>query len=114
MVDKTEQSDRTPNPNEKSEICYCSALPKVPASVYPAIRDCVSGDEHVEFAKSVSDGPTVKARNDLARIGVDVIDIADIAVIDLLVIVVFDLHDLVAGRECQHGIATRQGIVAAI
>src|SRR5207247_4022163 len=54
---------------------------------------CVSGDEHVEFAKSVSDGPTVKARYDLARIGVDVIDIADIAVIDLLVIVVFDLHD---------------------
>src|SRR6266567_5647787 len=28
MVDKTEQSDRTPNPNEKPEICYCSALPK--------------------------------------------------------------------------------------
>jgi hypothetical protein len=24
----TEQSNRTPNPNEKPEICYCSALPK--------------------------------------------------------------------------------------
>jgi len=28
MLDKTEQSDRTPNPNEKPESCYCSALPK--------------------------------------------------------------------------------------
>jgi len=28
MVDKTEQLDRAPNPNEKPEICYCSALPK--------------------------------------------------------------------------------------
>jgi hypothetical protein len=28
MLDKTEQSDRTPNPNEKPEGCYCSALPK--------------------------------------------------------------------------------------
>jgi hypothetical protein len=28
MLDKTEQSDRAPNPNEKPENCYCSALPK--------------------------------------------------------------------------------------
>jgi hypothetical protein len=28
MVDKTEQSDRAPNANEKPETCYCSALPK--------------------------------------------------------------------------------------
>ena len=29
MLDKTEQSDRVPNPsNEKPESCYCSALPK--------------------------------------------------------------------------------------
>jgi len=28
MVDKTKQSDPAPNPNEKPEICYCSALPK--------------------------------------------------------------------------------------
>jgi hypothetical protein len=40
---------------------------------------------HVEFSKSVSDGPAVKARNDLARIGVDVVDVADIAVLDLVV-----------------------------
>jgi hypothetical protein len=28
MLDKTEQSDRAPNANEKQEDCYCSALPK--------------------------------------------------------------------------------------
>jgi hypothetical protein len=28
MLDKTEQSDRVPNANEKPENCYCSALPK--------------------------------------------------------------------------------------
>jgi hypothetical protein len=28
MLDKTEQSDRASNPNEKPEACYCSALPK--------------------------------------------------------------------------------------
>jgi hypothetical protein len=59
----------------------------------------VGGHQHVEFAESVSDGPTVKASNDLAGIGVDVLDIADIAVVDLLVVVVLDLHDLVAGGE---------------
>src|SRR5262249_18103990 len=56
--------------------------------------------------------PAIKRRNGVVgleasqrtcakfRIREDVIDIADIAVIELLVIVVFDLHDLVAGREC--------------
>ena len=28
MLDKTEQSDRAPNANEKPDNCYCSALPK--------------------------------------------------------------------------------------
>ena len=28
MLDKTEQSDRAANPNDKPENCYCSALPK--------------------------------------------------------------------------------------
>jgi hypothetical protein len=28
MLDKTEQSDQIPNPNERPESCYCSALPK--------------------------------------------------------------------------------------
>src|SRR5512139_28337 len=55
--------------------------------------------QHVEFAKPVSDRATVKARNDFACIGVDVADIADVAVIDLLIVIVLDLHDLVAGGE---------------
>ena len=55
--------------------------------------------QHVEFPKSVSDGPTIKTRNDLACIGVDIVDIADIAVVNLLVVIVLDLHDLVTGRE---------------
>jgi hypothetical protein len=28
MLDKTQQSDRAPNPDAKPESCYCSALPK--------------------------------------------------------------------------------------
>jgi len=28
LLDKTEQSDRASNPNEKPQSCYCSALPK--------------------------------------------------------------------------------------
>ena len=39
MLDKTEQSDRTPNPNEKPESCYCSALPKGSGPCLPCIRD---------------------------------------------------------------------------
>jgi hypothetical protein len=37
-------------------------------------RGGIGGNQHVEFAKSVGDGPTVKARNDLARIGVMAVD----------------------------------------
>ena len=55
--------------------------------------------QHVEFPKSVSDGPTIKARNDLACIGVDIVDIADIAIVDLLVVILLDLHDLVTRRK---------------
>ena len=52
-----------------------------------------------ELAKSVCDGPAIKAGNELARIGVDVVDGADIAVVDLLFVVVLDLHHLVAGSK---------------
>ena len=62
-------------------------------------RGGVGRDQRVEFAKTVSDGPAVKAGNDFARIGVDVVDVADVAVVDLLVVVVLDLHELVAGGE---------------
>jgi hypothetical protein len=43
--------------------------------------------------------PPVEARHEFARVGIDVDDIADVAVVDLLVVVIFDLHDFVAGRK---------------
>jgi hypothetical protein len=39
----------------------------------------VCGDEHVELAKSISNGSAIKAQNDLASVGVDIVDIADVA-----------------------------------
>ena len=44
-------------------------------------------------------GAAIEAGDDLARVRVDVVDVADVAVIDLLVVVVLDLHDFVAGGE---------------
>jgi hypothetical protein len=41
----------------------------------------------------------VEASDEFARLGIDVDDIADVAVVDLLVVVILDLHDLVAGRK---------------
>jgi hypothetical protein len=43
MVDKTEQSDRTPSPNEKPEICYCSALPKGSGPCLPCYKRWLAG-----------------------------------------------------------------------
>ena len=40
-----------------------------------------------------------KLGGQLAGVGIDVVDVADVAVVDLLVVVVLDLHHLVAGRE---------------
>jgi hypothetical protein len=50
MVDKTEQSDRTPNPNEKPEICYCSALPKGSGLCLPCYTRYTDG----EFSRGLS------------------------------------------------------------
>jgi hypothetical protein len=49
--------------------------------------------------KSVCDGPAIKAGNELARIGIDVVDGTNIAAVDLLFVVVLDLHHLVAGSK---------------
>jgi hypothetical protein len=37
------------------------------------------GHQHVKLAKSVCHGPAIKAGNELARIGIDVVDGANIA-----------------------------------
>src|SRR5271166_701145 len=55
----------------------------------------VGRNQNVELAESVSDCPPVEAHRDFAGLRVDVADIANVAVVDLLVIVVLDLHDLV-------------------
>ena len=59
----------------------------------------VGRNQRVEFAEAVGDGAAVEAGGELASVGIDVVDVADVAVIDFLVVVVLDLHDLVAGRE---------------
>ena len=59
----------------------------------------IGRDQRVELAEAVGHRAPVEARLEFARLGVDVVDIADVAVVDLLVVVVLDLHDLVAGRK---------------
>src|SRR5262245_47330274 len=56
----------------------------------------VGRHQHVQFAEFISDGPAIEAHNDLARVGVNIIDVTDITVVDLLFVVVLDLHHLVA------------------
>jgi hypothetical protein len=62
-------------------------------------RRGVGGHQHVQFTKPVGDGSAVEDGTELAISGVDTFDVANIAVVDLLVVVVLDLHNLVAGGE---------------
>jgi hypothetical protein len=44
MLDKVvEQSDRTPNPNDKPQSCYCSALPKGSGLCLPCYMRWLAG-----------------------------------------------------------------------
>jgi hypothetical protein len=43
MLDKTEQSERAPNPNDKSKSCYCSALPKGSGLCLPCYTRWLAG-----------------------------------------------------------------------
>jgi len=43
MLDKTEQSDQVPIPNEKPESCYCSALPKGSGLCLPCYKRWLAG-----------------------------------------------------------------------
>jgi exodeoxyribonuclease V alpha subunit len=62
----------------------------------------VGGNQHVELAEPVGNGPAIKSSNDLAGGGIDAIDIADVAVVDLFVVVVLDLHDLVTKARARN------------
>jgi hypothetical protein len=53
----------------------------------------------VEFREAVSDQPSVKGCRELTVIRLDIPDVADVTVVDLLVAVVLDVHNLIAGRE---------------
>jgi len=44
MLNKTEQSDRTPNAKEKPEDCYCSALPKGSGLCLPCYTRWLAGE----------------------------------------------------------------------
>jgi hypothetical protein len=59
----------------------------------------IGRNEGIKFAKSVGDGSAVEADGQFAGSKVDVIDVPDIAIINLLIVVVLDLHDLVTGGE---------------
>jgi hypothetical protein len=54
MVDKTEQSGRTPNPDEKPEICYCSALPKGSGPCLPCYTRWLAGSAKTRFRPTIS------------------------------------------------------------
>ena len=43
MLDKTEQSERAPNPNDKPKSCYCSALPKGSGLCLPCYTRWLAG-----------------------------------------------------------------------
>src|SRR5439155_8371174 len=55
--------------------------------------------EGVELADAIGDRSPVEAGGEFAFLRLDVHHKPDVAVVDLLVIVVLDLHDLVAGRK---------------
>src|SRR5205807_8717057 len=55
--------------------------------------------QHVQLAESISEGPAIEGHSDLARVGFNILDVADITVVDLLFVVVLDLHHLVAGGK---------------
>src|SRR5215469_14449712 len=59
----------------------------------------VGRHQHIEFTESVLDGSAVEANSNFPRVDVDIIDGANVAVVALLVVVVLDLHHLVARRK---------------
>src|SRR5262249_35398882 len=59
----------------------------------------VGRHHHIEFTESVFDGSAVEANSYFPSIGVDIVNGADVAVVNLLVVVVLDLHHLVAGGK---------------
>src|SRR6478609_2385554 len=59
----------------------------------------VSRHQRIEFAKRIRDSAAVEAGYKLPVVEIDLINVSDVAVVDLLVVVVLNLHHLVAWRE---------------
>jgi hypothetical protein len=57
MLNKTEQSDRAPNPNEKPENCYCSALPKGSGMYLPCYTRWLAGERSPAFYAGAKNRP---------------------------------------------------------
>src|ERR1700720_4396273 len=62
-------------------------------------RRGVGRPQRIEFAEAVGDSAAVETGGEFASVGIDIVDVADVAVVDVFVVVVLDLHDLVAGGE---------------
>ena len=62
-------------------------------------RRGVSRHQRVQFAKAIGNRTTIKSSGQFPAVRLDPRHVADIAVVDLLIVVVLDLHNLVAGRE---------------
>ena len=62
-------------------------------------RHRVGRHQRIELAEPVGDAAAVESGRELSRVGVDIVDVTDVAVVDLLVVVVLDLHDFVAWSE---------------
>jgi hypothetical protein len=57
--------------------------------------------EFIQLTEGVAHEPTVELRDEFVLLAVDLGNVADVAVVDLAVVVVLDLHDLVADAECR-------------
>src|SRR5271169_3805995 len=59
----------------------------------------ISRDQHVKFAKAVGDTAAIEDRRKFTVVAAYSVDVPNVAVIDILVVVIFDLHDLVPWGE---------------
>jgi hypothetical protein len=59
----------------------------------------VGRHQGIKFAKAVSDRSSIETGGKLTFVWIDILHVSDVAVADLLVVIVFDLHDFVARRE---------------
>ena len=57
MLNKTEESDRAQNANEKPENCYCSALPKGSGLCLPCYTRWLGGQARVTGLPRLAERP---------------------------------------------------------